>query len=310
LFVSYQNGDCVVARQLTEQLMVEGLVPWFAEYMMPYYKNNDFKNAIDVGVKSSRQGLCLTNGRYFKSNWCQYELAQLSLPSNCTVEGLFALELEEISGVVNKTPRKASVKFESIYQAVETLGPHFGIQYSTAALSTETSAQDRRRFKGPSSSYSLNLAGWEVTPARRLDAGGGDVWGPAFRRWFDSFLIWGHLIIGPQDSRLRRRPMETGKFDDREYYEEAVKFAQLFYKNHLPQKLRGIHLLHLAGWSHPALTTFVTGTWSRMYSLVFPSQDGGSDLEYAFFFFAREPFRDFCRHAHAMDKLVLSLEVV
>lgn len=103
--------------------------------------------------------------------------------------------------------------------------------------------------------------------------------------------------------------MATGAFDDREYYEEALRFADGFFTMRLPQRCVGVHLLFLGGWSHVALTTFFRSTWSRIYSLVFLDSDGGPDVEYAFFFFAREPFRDFCCHAHAMDELVLSLEI-
>src|SRR5205085_1354937 len=104
-------------------------------------------------------------------------------------------------------------------------------------------------------------------------------------------------VVGRQDQGTRRL-MASGDFDDREYFEEALRFADEFYKSVLPQRCAGVHLLFLDGWSHVALTTFFKATWSRVYSLVFPDPMGGADIEYSFFFFARERFRDFCRRAY------------
>jgi hypothetical protein len=155
---------------------------------------------------------------------------------------------------------------------------------------------------------SLDVTGWEVASPGTGDAGGGDVRGPSFRRWCGSDLIWGHLMTGEQDSRVRRRLLQAGAFDDRTYYEEALAFADAFFRTRGRQRCVGVHLLFLDGWSHVALTTFGAGTWSRVYSLVFPGAGDAPDTEFAFFFFCREPFDHFCRHAYLMDELVLSLQ--
>lgn len=192
VFVSYKSEDSVIARQLAERVVAAGLVPWFAEYVIPIQRRVEFMKAIDLGVKRARLGLCLTNRRYFESDICCYELEQLSLPQTRASQGLVALELAEADHRLrDQAPWQARVNFESLPQAMEALRPYLGFQIPAASIFPGPVDGDRQRFQALNATYSLNLSGWDVTK-RRPDAGDGDVWGPAFQRWFGSFLMWGH----------------------------------------------------------------------------------------------------------------------
>jgi hypothetical protein len=145
-------------------------------------------------------------------------------------------------------------------------------------------------------------------------------WGQARTRYErtlpDGARIWGHLMVGKQDVS-RAPPLHVGDSDDRDYYEAALAFASSYYAQH-GQHCLGTHLLFANGYSHPAFTTvqrhatpaFLRGAdvFMRLYSIVLPGRRPGSrNIEYAFFFFFRGHFFTFERHAHLMDRLVLSL---
>lgn len=309
VFVSYRAAaDTIVARQLAERLIAEGLVPWFAEYVIPIRRPVDLTKALELGVRSAQSGLCLTSPRYYESQWCRFEFRQLSRSENLSSRSLVALKLAESAHHLHdEAPWRAQVAFESFPQAVERVCAILGVQIRREPEPEFSGDAERRTFQTGYGDYSLDVTGWEVS-SRPRDAGDGDKYGPTFKRWIGTFCLWGHVVVGPQD-RETRRLMTSGDFDNREYFEEALRFADEFFRLALPQSCVGVHLLFLDGWSHVALTTFFKATWSRVYSVVFPDPKGGADIEYSFFFFARERFRDFCRHAHVMDDLVLSLQI-
>lgn len=70
----------------------------------------------------------------------------------------------------------------------------------------------------------------------------------------------------------------------------------------------GMHLLFMHGYSQNVFAAYKSRTWSRLYSVVLPDPNSYEDIEFAFFFFCRESFTDFCRYAHYMDKVVQSLD--
>lgn len=311
-FISYKSEDAVLARQLTERFIACGLTPWFAEYAISIPERNRFQQAIDSGVENSRFGICLTNEKYFKSKYCEDE--RKGLLENCGVDRVIELNIDPTYKTPQEMPWAASLTHCTIQQSFKDVTELAGFRLDPLGETVESVRQNthmRTVFPGITGTYSLDLSQWEVIPREELYAGGGDLWGPKFRRWCDSDLIWGHLIIGPQPAHVRRKPMLKGAFDDRKYYEDALEFADMFFNNELPQRCVGAHLFFLGGWSQVAFTTFhlKNTVWSRMYSLVFPGVGGREDIEFAFFFFMREPFRHFCHRAYLMDELVMSLEL-
>ncbi len=232
----------------------------------------------------------------------------MRLPQNCGPSRLLEVKLDPRYSSPLAVTWTVSLHYRTVPQTLRDVSAITGFQLEFTDRDDDDRHSVRSTFFGPAGSYSLDLSNWDFWQKRVQDAGGGDVWGPAFKRWCGSDLLWGHLVIGPQDRHVRRTLMPMGLSDDRAYYEEALRFADMFYKIHLPQRCVGVHLLFLNEWSHVALTTFFRGTWSRMYSLVFPGTDGGVDYEFTFFFFCQGPFRRFCHHAYLMDNLVMSFQ--
>jgi len=254
VFLSYKSEEAVLARQLTEQLVANGLTPWFAEYIIPISERARFLEAIDLGIQGSRFGLCLTNDEYFASIHCQHELRQMLLPQSCPASGVIEVKVDPRCRPPFEVPWAASLAFRTVSQTLRDLGDIAGFRVELPDEQGGDAAA-RNTFLANRGSYSLDLGGWEIGRARDSNAGGGDVRGPTFKRWCGSDLIWGHLIIGPQDPAVRRRPLPVGAFDDREYYEEALRFADFFFRTQVRQRCIGVHLLFLDGWSHVAVTT-------------------------------------------------------
>jgi hypothetical protein len=304
IFISYKSENSQIARQIAERLISIGFIPWCAEYIISIDERNDFMHSIDIGLNNSQNALCLTSDDYFISKYCCYELNTLqSLQLD-----LFAFELMRSNKTINNIKWKQLFQFNDIFQATSLL-----CNFLKPGLNlTQRSLHEQKvlEFQGLSSKYSLDLGGWELLPRKKRDAGNGDIWGPAYTKWIDSVLIWGHIIIGRQDTKTKRIPSKEGQYDDRHYYEEALQFANVFFKKHLIQKLVGVHLLFLGGWSQVAFTTFFGNAWTRMYSIVIPQAYGKQDIEYTFYFYCREPFKDFCQNAYVMDELVSSLKIL
>jgi hypothetical protein len=122
--------------------------------------------------------------------------------------------------------------------------------------------------------------------------------------------MWGNLIVGDQVDNPRAW---GANLDDRQCYKYAIDFAKhYFYRRwwwRLVERPVGLHLFFSHGFSHIGFTAKNwCSVWTRRYSVVVPHPDTSKPLEFAFIFFFRGPFTEFCRHAYLMDELVGSLD--
>ena len=227
VFLSYKSEEAVLARHFAEQLVAHGVTPWFAEYTIAIADRARFQERIDLGIQASRFGLCLTDARYFHSKHCRHELTHMLLRHNCGAERVIEVKIDPDS-----PPAEVSFATSLVHTTVaKTLG-EFGHVAGLDLDQVDDSNGDGatpRTFLSHERSYSLDLTGWEEVRRRPRAAGGGDMWGPAFKRWCGSDLLWGHVIIGPQDSRTRRKLLQAGAFDDREYVRGGLEICGLLF---------------------------------------------------------------------------------
>ena len=308
IFMSYKSEDVTVVRQITEQLIARDITVWFAEYTIAVNERPRFQEAIDAGIRRSRYGVCFTNNKYVDSPYCRREVEQLLDPLNCgphkVVEFQFPSETRPHLAYPQLTGSH-SVEYEGIDQALRYIASATEMRIRPLSTPYE-STPNLQNFQYRGREYALDLAGWESVQRQYRNRQGPDMEGPKFSAMCGGNPMWGHVIVGPQD--VSRGAVAIGTLDDRAYYEEALKFADRFFKSIWQQKLVGVHLLFAAGFSHMALTTlFKPGIWSRLYSVVLPYPGEATDVEFAFFFFFKGNFKEFCANANRMDRVVESI---
>jgi hypothetical protein len=93
--------------------------------------------------------------------------------------------------------------------------------------------------------------------------------------------------------------------DDRKVYAELIDFAW-FHVGGLATEARGVHLCFQEGYGQLMLTYWNHFGWTRKASIILPRPDCNESVELVFTFLFSGSFRDYCRYAHVMDRLVKS----
>jgi hypothetical protein len=283
--------------------------------------------SIENAINNCQFGVCFTNDRLTTSKIARTEvelllnhigadkIVEIALPREPLPHRLFP-ELSAAMGLevpVSSTMLTCNV-VDTILQHIQK---HTGMTLCGCNCGP-LGEPNRRTYRSRGVRYSLDISGWTVMPSgcltRIIGWGGGDSIGPMFSRTFPGGHLWGHVIVGTQD--IPRKKLRIGSSDDRDYYEEALKFAAHFFGNTWKQQCLGVHLIFVEDLSHPAFTTLARSgmavimgnpVWSRLYSVVLKGRwEQSRDLEFAFFFFFRGDLKSFLRSAHVMDRLVLS----
>ncbi|MBU1712409.1 MAG: toll/interleukin-1 receptor domain-containing protein [Proteobacteria bacterium] len=342
-FLSYKSEDVAIVRMIAEQMRASGAKVWFAEYDIRLESRDQFMEDIESAIDNCRFGICFTNDHFTDSQYCRKEvelllnrlgperIVEIALPRQPLPHRLFpdlsaAMCLEvPVSQSIEKNLMESGQERSTMLscRAVDSILEH--IQKSTGVLLSGCDCQtagelNRRGYRSRGVGYSLDFTGWTLERpgclARLIGWGEGDSLGPMFSRACSGGRLWGHLIVGKQD--VARKKLKIGTNDDREYYDEALKFARHYYGKIWKQNCMGVHLLFLEGFSHPAFTTLArsgitvvmgNAVWSRLYSVVLKGRwRWSSEKEFAFFFFFRGDLASFLRSAHIMDRLVLSFK--
>ena len=83
IFISYKTEDANIARGIVERLLSNGIQVWFAEYEIMleefFADDKETEKAISNGAKTSTHAILLTNNRWVKAHWCQFEMQKLTV---------------------------------------------------------------------------------------------------------------------------------------------------------------------------------------------------------------------------------------
>lgn len=313
VFLSYKSENVHLVRRIAEALLADGYAVWFAEYQVLLQNYDRFQEAIDTGTRTCRYGVCFTNDRYVDSPYCRREIEQLLDPGNCGPDNIIEIMVPDEPGTRARYPDLShahSLEHRSIQETLAHIEKTTGKPVRTSVSPDTSESEDRRGFDNGRETYSLAVQGWDVSERTYLPSTGGDLEGPKVRRRCGDFLMWGNLIVGDQVDN----PRAWGTtLSDRQCYKYAIDFAKhYFYKRwwwRCVERPVGLHLFFSHGFSHIGFTAKNWfGVWTRRYSVIVRHPKTGKPLEFAFIFFFRGPFNEFCRHAYLMDELVESLE--
>ena len=306
IFISYKSHDAQLARGIAEQLMASGIRVWFAEYEILLKRRDRFEQSITRGLRRARFGLAITNDRYIASKYCQLELRELltRLDPGRVLEARSPDE-NETHGMFPKlrnSPHVVSPELDDVLRLV-----HEATDLTVEAAPGPPVSASAEPVGGPclGHGYTLDSSGWDVVEEAEDRAAGGVIKGPVMRCSWSEFPIVANLFAGADPSpEARRRHRDTE--DDREMYDALLDYLPR-HLGRLSARVRGVHLLFHGELSQMAATYRIAGYWSRKYSVTLPHPDGHDPAEFVFTFGFFGPFRQFCRYAFAMDRLVGSL---
>jgi len=317
---------------VAEPLRSQGIGAWFAEYNISSRSRQRFQELIDNAIRECSYGICFTNDLYVQSEHCVAEARQLlaRLPIENIVEvalprGQLAHDVlpglaraRHVEVAIQPTRSESSaLTVTDANRILEAITRTTNIEIQSCGHATPShSACIQRRARWIR--YSIDLAGWRLKkPSWLTVLRMGRALGPMYElRLPNGQFISGQILTGPQD--VTRKKVRIGTSDDREYYEEALKFADAFLTRLRSHKCIGVHLIFSCGLSHPAFTSTDTSAgilmgrqrWVRMYSIVLPGRWRWSkDVEFGFFFYFRGSLKSFLESAHIMDRLVLSFRL-
>ncbi len=314
VFVSYKSEDIHLVRRISEGLIANGFQVWFAEYEVLLQNYTQFQNAIDNGIQNSRYGVCFTNDRYVESKYCRNEIEQLLNRSKCGPVNLIEVMVpseprtRERYSELSNAP---SIEHRFIDDTLSFLAKKMGRPFDCIESSVPSNPEKRQCFDNGREAYSLDVQGWDVSDKAYLKPSGGDLEGPKISRHCGEYFMWGNLMVGDQVDNPRAW---NNYQDDRECYKYALEFAEhYFFKRRgwrFIERPIGLHLLFSHGFSHIGFTAKNWfNIWTRRYSVLVSHPQTEKTLEFAFIFFFRGPFDQFCRYAYLMDELVGSLVV-
>lgn len=307
LFMSYKSEDVAVARLAADQLIAAGINVWFAEYQILLSGRASFQKAIDDGIGRSAYGLALTNDRYVRSYYCRREMRRLLSAGGMGPRRVLQVKIPEQPLPHRRFPalrEGPAIHYEThVNEVLSFVESQTGWTLPRMDAHTPAGRQEHLgQYAG--CKYRLDITGWTVVDPGGRELPNGNVDGPVLARTGGPYRMTANLVIGPDNSRRERASSRV--LDDRKVYNHLVDFAS-FYVSGLAAEPRGVHLLFHSGYSQLGVTYWFHVGWHRKCSILLPDGRGSASLEFAFTFSFAGPFREYCRHAHVMDALALSL---
>ena len=303
LFVSYKSQDAAVAREVVDRLIASGLSVWFAEYEVLLLRDR-FREAILRGIGRSPVALAITNDRYAASVHCRMEMEELlqRLGPSQVMEARLPPE-DETHRTFPELAGSRQVESSSVDDILDFVRREtgWGIGPAPTTEGSRPRTVEGRAFGG---TYVLDSSGWEVDERGGERLEGETIRGPVFHLAEGEHRLVGNIYSGPEVAPEARREGRTT--DDRAMYDALIPYVRK-HVGTLDAGVRGVHLLFHGGFSQMLVTYRLAGYWTRKYSVILERPGKAHPTEFVFTFGFFGPFREYCRHAHLMDRMVKTL---
>ncbi len=323
-FISYKSEDAAFVRRVVDQLVAAGYSVWFAEYeiLTPYDWKYGFSELMSEGVSRSMKGIAFTSAGYPGSNHCRTEAQQML--DHCGKENIIQVSLDgtDVTALEGVTSMRCNTK--DIAETVAFISKCARLDVD-AFVAPRSHPPDYYRSGTGAGQFQLNIGGWQLDSAgEQLSVSSRAHEGPTLHRYVLSMtgkqvVMRMNLYCGIDQeypNPPNPRPGIESEDADRALYYELLSYADERHSANVAKttgaelKYRGVHLVHHGGRGHLALTYRISNYWSRKLSIHLPRVDGAGICEFVFTFGFFGSFRDYCRNAHLMDELALSLQWV
>src|SRR5688572_28681679 len=262
-FISYKSEDVEHARRIADRLIASGRRVWFAEYQILLTARDRFQEAIDRGIDRSRFGIAITNDLYAGSEHCRGEMKRLL--AHCGPERVMDIGLPPQPARRRNFPQLAdspALRGSGDIDAVlGFIGEVTGWRIAPAPERIGSGPPCLHRDTCLDLPYSVHVTGWTLVDPSFQD--GGPCYGlPRLG------LLW-NLQYGEEfDPAVydARRAGAEARNDDRALFEAMCDYADGYFSRYRMGEPVGVHLFHLDGVSHFALSYRSGRYWKRRYS--------------------------------------------
>ncbi len=308
-FISYSSFDVLRARHITEQLIADGRVPWFAEYCIGANNwtndEDELERILNEGIKHSKTGLIFSSSHYERSGWCLQELIALDDPLAVLECSPLNSETSQVAKELKGVPARCKQPLTTLEKSLAHVCMIFDWKPVTVPnVHSEYRAPDFNVTSG----WRVTLNGWEHVGDMETPRGS---LGPRYQRYYGKYVTTLNIMAGPVAND--QIPYNNDVADDRKYRESIMEFVQK-YSEKTGVEVAGAHLIHVAKRGHFSATYRHGPAWIRKYSLNFPLDcdrgkfKKGQTWEFVLTFGFHGPFREFCRYAWCFDLAVQTFE--
>lgn len=306
IFISYKSQDVALARRIAEAFIAAGWKVWFAEYRILLDRRAQFLPMFGIGAVESRYGMVITNDRWAKSKHCSREarilmavktpeeILELRAPSEALPHQLFPKLAH--SPVLDSTDVAEVLEF---VESKTTLPP------CPAGLRPIASAPGSARFHTiyDGRACSIEVGQWDLfgDPA--------SLSGVSWRfKHLPAGVLEGTVAISPMQANQIAKEGRWGLGEEL-MFDVMAHYARKTLKRHAG-RARGVHLFFYQDRPQMGLTHWGGDfpAWHRNIMLDVQSGAGDRAANFHFFFRFQGSFPEYCRYAHLMDDLALSLQ--
>jgi tetratricopeptide (TPR) repeat protein len=305
VFISYKSKNVDIARAIANRLMASGIKAWFAEYRILLVDREHFQDSIDLGIRTSKYGIALTNDEYAGSVFCHKEMVQLL--AYCGAKNIFEIMIPEEPLTHQKYEQlRDSNHFRfnnNLEEILESISRKTGWKIVPALSQKPYYAVNTFNGKCLDEPYSINVSGWDLV--ERSFHGGG----PCYQIKIDGNLIMWNLQYGEEISPTAYESRSNrANQNDRVLYNSMIDYANEYFSQYQSDyRIKGVHLLFMNGSSHFVVTYTNWEIWKRRYSIILAHPVTNRIAEFVFTFEFKGTFSEYCLASGKMDDLVRSL---
>lgn len=313
VFISYKSDDAEIVREIAERLISSGLNVWFAEYEILLSWRGMFQWNINKGIKLSKYALAFTSDEYAKSKHCHEEMRRLLI--HLGTDKVIEINMQQGNKTREKFPELKncpSIDFNgNIDSTIDFIRQITGFEIQPSIKTTASNGNqdiicDNFIYRG--NAYLVNLTGWKFISS--TNDGLNDLHLYEYKKINDKCGLFMNFYARRDDERSFH---DNGKLNDRDYYNNLLKYARKYFWKHMPATPIGVHLFFHDGKGQLALTYWVKKGrpyWSRKFSVIAkpPNCSYPVEVAFTFGFKGQVSYADFCRYACVMEETVKSLQ--
>ena len=308
IFVSYKSEDIAAVRPVVDLLLASGYKVWFAEYAIPLTEWDRAQSFIDQGTRQSRYGLLFTSDLYIRSWYCQMEVEQLL--EHCGPGRVLEVKIRDEPETHAHYPdldQCPAIDYDDCPSALDLIERETDLVLEAPFVSPD---QGRHRwYRDPALGFKLDMAGWSRSQKRSIPVASSP---DGTRNLSLTRNLGGHRVtlnlntIDPKQTE-RLLPEQGQPINDRRLFDGFRYIAQLSLLVRA-RDCTGVHLVFCGGLGQMTLSYWNARAWQREYSVLLPHPQTRELKEFRFTFGFEGPFETYCKYAHLMDQLVMSLE--
>lgn len=314
-FISYKAQDVLLVRQIAELMMASGISVWFDEYQILFnnYEDDKLEMELMTAIENATYGIIFTNDLYFNSKYCSDELKLLLKKPKSNIINILLQPHVLFRNFDDLRDCPTWTGASKVNEICSFINARTNIQIVDTSQTTERDSQIYKK-KYLHVPYQLNISGWQESSwplfSKITNTASSTKLGPWLKRTINDYQLEVNVCMGPELHPAQISSQVHHTTDHREIQKNLMRpRVQKFLTDFGPDTIIGFHLLPHREYMHHAFTyKFSENKWQRKYSITLPQPNCDELYDFVFTCNFDGPFEEFCRIAHLLDSLVVSLE--